>query len=471
MKASATTTVRIARKGKDGIGITVSPQSVVFRQGETQQVKVYVDFYAGGTKIAYGSGDGQFLCSTLTDHTGGQVAPGVLWTYFTDSDGRFYYLLMHGAGAIANAEVPFNVIYEGKQYPASIQVSTVADAERGAARRGPANWKDFPADYQFESGAKGETFFDVVYNVISGERHYYVCKTSHAKAAAKEPGVSTGWDTYWASTSEIPFLEAKYALMDWIDANTIALKKLTLINAAIPTVGEIRGVPTSIAITATSATGANGSGASNVGSASSPQTLSVSKTVTITGGRWGRCFFDIALKNTAPSSKHALNITDVKVWVNGTAVTEARDGAGYGFEVNANLTSYKIDVTFKYWLRYTGIVSGGESQLSQYKIEASIGGVKNENGALSGYMRFFPKVAPEARDPRSVIGTNGLFTTDDDVMLFHVQHDDRTVNGVTYPKAVTMLVGDYGLRITTQGISQTFNGGLGWLAGIIEDKT
>lgn len=471
MKASATTTVRIVRKGKDGIGITVSPQSVVFRQGEMQQVKVYVDFYVGGTKIAYGSDDGQFLCSTLTDHTGEQVASGVLWTYFTDSDGRFYYLLMHGAGAIANAEVPFNVIYGGKQYPASIQISTIADAERGAARRGPANWKDFPADYQFESGAKGETFFDVVYNVISGEQHYYVCKTSHAKAAAKEPGVSTGWDTYWASTSEIPFLEAKYALMDWIDANTIALKKLTLINAAIPTVGEIRGVPTSIAVTATSATGANGSGASNLGSASSPQTLSVSKTVTITGGRWGRCFFDIALRNTAPSSRHALNITDVKVWVNGTAVTEARDGAGYGFEVNANLTSYKIDVTYKYWLRYAGTVSGGESQLSQYKVEASIGGVKDGNGALSGYMRFFPKVAPSARDPRTVIGTNGFLTTDDDAMLFHVQHDDRTVSGVTYPKAVTMLVGDYGLRITTQGISQTFNGGLGWLAGMIEDKT
>ena len=471
MKASATTTVRIVRKGKDGIGITVSPQSVVFRQGETQQVKVYVDFYVGGTKIAYGSADGQFLCSMLTAHTAEQVATGVIWTFGTDSDGRFYYLLMHGAGAIGNAEVPFNVIYEGKNYPASIQVSTIADAERGAARRGPANWKDFPTDYQFESGAKGETFFDVVYNVISGERRYYVCKTSHTKAAAKEPGVSTGWDTYWASTSEIPFLEAKYALMDWIDANTIALKKLTLINAAIPTVGEIRGVPTSIAVTATSATGANGSGASNVGSASSPQTLSVSKTVTITGGRWGRCFFDIALKNTAPSSKHALNITDVKVWVNGTAVTEARDGAGYGFEVNANLTSYKIDVTYKYWLRYTGNVSGGESQLSQYKIEASIGGVKDGNGALSGYMRFFPKVAPAARDPRTVIGTNGFLTTDDDAMLFHVQHDDRTVSGVTYPKAVTMLVGDYGLRITTQGISQTFNGGLGWLAGTIEDKT
>lgn len=468
MKASATTTVRIVRKGKDGIGITVSPQSVVFRQGEMQQVKVYVDFYVGGTKIAYGSGDGQFLCSTLASSS--VVLTGLFWSFGTESDGRFYYILTHGAGAIANVELPFNVIYGGKQYPASIQVSTVADAERGAARRGPANWKDFPADYQFESGAKGETFFDVVYNVISGERHYYVCKTSHAKAAAKEPGVSTGWDTYWASTSEIPFLEAKYALMDWIDANTIALKKLTLINAAIPTVGEIRGVPTSIAITATSATGANGSGASNVGSASSPQTLSVSKTVTITGGRWGRCFFDIALKNTAPSSKHALNITDVKVWVNGTAVTEARDGAGYGFEVNANLTSFKIDVTFKYWLRYVGNVSGGESQLSQYKIEASIGGVKDGNGALSGYMRFFPKVAPAARDPRTVIGTNGFLTTDDDAMLFHVQHDDRTVSGVTYPKAVTMLVGDYGLRITTQGISQTFNGGLGWLAGIIEDK-
>lgn len=464
MKASATTTVHFARKGKDGIGITVSPQSVVFRQdSETSGAleSVYVDFYVGGEKINYGSGEDEFLCSRLASTA--SVTDGLSWSYNTDSDGRFYFMLVKLTGKIVNITIPFSVIYKGVSYQSAIMVTTVPSAERGAARRGPAAWKDYPSGYAFESGASGETFFDVVYNVIGGKKYHYVCKKSHDKATDKEPGVSANWNTYWESTSEIPFLEAKYALMDWIDANTVALKNLTLISSAIPNVGDIRGVPSSIAVTETAATGENGSGAADIGSASAPKSVTVTKTVTISGKGYGRCYFDSELRQTMAGCRHTLNVLSVSAKVNGTAVTS--NGYGFGFSVSPAVTSYKIEVTYTYWLRYTGSVSSGGSQLSQYKVEAAVAGFE-----MGADMKFFPRIAPDKRDPRTVIGTNGFLTTDDDEMLFHVQHDTRTVGGITYPKSVTMLVGDYGIRITTSGIEQTHNGGLGWLAGYIEDK-
>lgn len=468
MKASATTTVRIARKGRDGVSVNVSPQNVVFSQGgAVRTVEVYVDLYSGGDRIPYQDADrGNMQCSVLGPSSSivlgadGERIGGLFWRYGTTDEGRFYYVLSKSPGVVVNATVPFTVLWDGMRLPGTIEVVTVPDGERGPVPRGPVYWKDYPGEFPFESGASGETYFDTVYNIISGQKKFYTCRRSHTKAAAREPGVSANWDTYWEAASEIPFLVTRYALVDFLSTEQVTLKNLSLIDSRVPTIGEIYGIPKDIEVGVTAQTGASGSGSSDVGSASSPKSVTVTKTVTVSGRGYGRCYFGTSLVNTSGmASRHKVNIVSVTAKVNGVAVTD--DGSGFSFTVAPGVTKYSIEVTYSYWLRYAGSTSGSDSQLSVYKVEARIGGA-----GMTGYMRFFPKPAPEDRDPRTIVGTNGFVTTDDDEMLFHVQHTEESHDGHTYPKAVTMLVGNFGIRITGRGIERTLDGGLGWLAGI-----
>lgn len=98
--------------------------------------------------------------------------------------------------------------------------------ERGAVMRGPQAWSDCAVGYNFQSGADGEEFKDVV---MYGN-NYYSCIKSHAKTASNNPTSTIDTNNgYWrlADKFEIvatKILLAQYALVKNLGVEAIDMK-------------------------------------------------------------------------------------------------------------------------------------------------------------------------------------------------------------------------------------------------------
>lgn len=115
----------------------------------------------------------------------------------------------------------------------SVTVPFVADGadgvpgtpgERGPVLRGPQAWAELPVGYQFESGAAGESFLDLV--LYHG--NYYMCKASHAKTAGTAPGSTAGSAVWFQSVKfdliATSLLLAEYALIHNLGVESVEMK-------------------------------------------------------------------------------------------------------------------------------------------------------------------------------------------------------------------------------------------------------
>ena len=71
--------------------------------------------------------------------------------------------------------------------------------DRGPSLRGPMDWEKMATGFQFQCGAAGEDFLDVV--IYGGK--YYQCIVSHKKTATNYPGSNYN---YWRVSSNLSFV-------------------------------------------------------------------------------------------------------------------------------------------------------------------------------------------------------------------------------------------------------------------------
>lgn len=101
-----------------------------------------------------------------------------------------------------------------------------AKGERGAVMRGPQAWSDCAVGYNFQSGADGEEFKDVV---MYGN-NYYSCVKSHTKTASNNPTSTTDTNNgYWKLADKFEMvatkiLLAQYALVKNLGVEAIDMK-------------------------------------------------------------------------------------------------------------------------------------------------------------------------------------------------------------------------------------------------------
>ena len=94
--------------------------------------------------------------------------------------------------------------------------------DRGPSLRGPMDWEKMATGFQFQCGAAGEDFLDVV--IYSGK--YYQCIVSHKKTATNYPGSNYN---YWRVSSNLSFvatdlLLATYALIKNLGVESVEMK-------------------------------------------------------------------------------------------------------------------------------------------------------------------------------------------------------------------------------------------------------
>ena len=216
--------------GEDAISIKVSPQTIMLkRDGKAQrQIRVYVDLFKGETQIPYADEtQGNMQCSVLNDneHT---ITEGLVWNFGTDN-GRFFYSFTYRGTTDINMDIPFTVTYDGKTYPEKITVRTVADGSRGPALRGPQAWSDCAVGYEFQSGAEGEEYKDVVLY----EGNYYSCVRSHTKTAENFPQSNPDQIyKYWQLGSPVEIVATKILLASYALVKNLGVEVIDMRDAA-----------------------------------------------------------------------------------------------------------------------------------------------------------------------------------------------------------------------------------------------
>lgn len=95
--------------------------------------------------------------------------------------------------------------------------------DRGPSLRGPMDWEKMATGFQFQCGAAGEDFLDVV--IYGGK--YYQCIVSHKKTASNYPGSNYN---YWRVSSNLSFvatdlLKAAYAVIENLGVRFVELSE------------------------------------------------------------------------------------------------------------------------------------------------------------------------------------------------------------------------------------------------------
>lgn len=98
--------------------------------------------------------------------------------------------------------------------------------EQGSTLRGPQAWSDCAIGYNFQAGAAGESFLDVVIH----NDNFYLCKKAHEKTIANFPGsVFDVNNHYWQLSDKIDMVATKlllatYALVKNLGVETVEMK-------------------------------------------------------------------------------------------------------------------------------------------------------------------------------------------------------------------------------------------------------
>lgn len=135
------------------------------------------------------------------------------------------------ANISANVDLIYEATVDGQTYSYTIPIQTVEDGEpgakgeTGATLRGPQSWENCGIGYDFQCGASGEEWKDVViYN--SG---YYSCIKSHIKTANNFPGSDEDQNNhYWRLGSPIEMVIAKIILSQYQLVENLGVKVIEM---------------------------------------------------------------------------------------------------------------------------------------------------------------------------------------------------------------------------------------------------
>ena len=210
------------KPGKDAINIQMSMPTIVHKKSQfAGTYAVDVRAYKAGVELA---------CSvsvTVPSNYASSVKASVI-----DNDKGKRVIVVIAANIDVYTNLAVAVKVENVTYKYTIPVKTIADGEEGkrgetgATLRGPQSWDNCGIGYDFQCGASGEEWKDVViYN--SG---YYSCIKSHIKTATNFPGSDEDQNNkYWRLGSPIEMVIAKiiltqYQLVDNLGVKVIEMK-------------------------------------------------------------------------------------------------------------------------------------------------------------------------------------------------------------------------------------------------------
>ena len=208
--------------GKDAINIQISMPAIVHKKSPfAGTYAVDVRAYKAGVELA---------CSVRVS-VPSNYASSVKASVINNDRGKRVIVVI-GANIDVNTNLALAVKVENVTYEYTIPVKTIADGEdgkrgeTGATLRGPQSWDNCGIGYDFQCGASGEEWKDVViYN--SG---YYSCIKSHIKSETNFPGSDEDQNNhYWRLGSPIEMVIAKiiltqYQLVDNLGVKVIEMK-------------------------------------------------------------------------------------------------------------------------------------------------------------------------------------------------------------------------------------------------------
>ena len=208
--------------GKDAINIQLSMLSIVHKKSQfVGSYSIDVQAFRAGEEITCGCG-----CYASSDTTTGISIRGVKYKM-----GRRILITIE-KNAIVNDTLVVEVSADKTNFIYKIPFRTVEDGEPGAkgevgaTLRGPQSWANCGIGYDFQCGASGEEWKDVViYN--SG---FYSCIKSHIKSETNFPGSDEDQNNhYWRLGSPIEMVIAKiiltqYQLVDNLGVKVIEMK-------------------------------------------------------------------------------------------------------------------------------------------------------------------------------------------------------------------------------------------------------
>lgn len=208
--------------GKDAINIQISMPAIVHKKSPfAGTYAVDVRAYKAGVELA----------SSVKVSVPSNYASSVKASVINNDRGKRVIVVI-GANIDVNTNLALAVKVENVTYEYTIPVKTIADGEdgkrgeTGATLRGPQSWDNCGIGYDFQCGASGEEWKDVViYN--SG---YYSCIKSHIKSENNFPGSDEDQNNhYWRLGSPIEMVIAKiiltqYQLVDNLGVKVIEMK-------------------------------------------------------------------------------------------------------------------------------------------------------------------------------------------------------------------------------------------------------
>lgn len=208
--------------GKDAINIQLSMLSIVHKKSQfVGSYSIDVQAFRAGKEITC-----RCSCYASSDTTTGISIREVKYKM-----GRRFLITIE-KNAIVNDTLVVEVSADKTNFIYKIPFRTVEDGEPGAkgevgaTLRGPQSWENCGNGYNFESGASGEEWKDVViYN--SG---FYSCIKSHIKSETNFPGSDEDKNNhYWRLGSPIEMVIAKiiltqYQLVDNLGVKVIEMK-------------------------------------------------------------------------------------------------------------------------------------------------------------------------------------------------------------------------------------------------------
>lgn len=208
--------------GKDAINIQISMPAIVHKKSQfAGTYAIDVRAYKAGVELA---------CSVSVE-VPSNYASSVKASVINNDKGKRVIVVI-GANIDVNTNLALAVKVEDVTYEYTIPVKTIVDGEdgkrgeTGATLRGPQSWDNCGIGYDFQCGASGEEWKDVViYN--SG---FYSCIKSHIKNANNFPGSDEDQNNhYWRLGSPIEMVIAKiiltqYQLVDNLGVKVIEMK-------------------------------------------------------------------------------------------------------------------------------------------------------------------------------------------------------------------------------------------------------
>lgn len=208
--------------GKDAINIQFSMPTIIHKKSQfAGTYAIDVRAYKAGVELA---------CSVSVE-VPTNYASSVKASVINNDKGKRVFVVI-AANIDVNTNLAIAVKVENVTYEYTIPVKTIADGvdgkrgETGATLRGPQSWDNCGIGYDFQCGASGEEWKDVVfYN--SG---FYSCIKSHIKSETNFPGSDEDKNNhYWRLGSPIEMVIAKiiltqYQLVDNLGVKVIEMK-------------------------------------------------------------------------------------------------------------------------------------------------------------------------------------------------------------------------------------------------------